>query len=112
MKHNLTKRQKFIAAAAVPTTYGGGVSRQEVKDTKLLARGHYWDEGEDYDQYCAYSPTGRRKYFTYNWFSWGTKKQKARWKQRAKQAARFWAEGRYELARIVIDTSYEYRHSR
>jgi hypothetical protein len=110
MKPELTKRQKFIAAAAVPT-YGGFASRQEVRETKLLARGHYWDEGEDYTQYCAYSPTGRREYFAYDWFSWGTNKQKARWKQRAKQAAKLWAQGKYECARIVHDASYEYMNN-
>lgn len=102
----LTKRQKFIAAATMPT-YGGFATRKEVKEAKELARGHYWDEGEDYSQLCAYSLSGRREYFEYEWFSWGTKKQKIRWKKEARKAAKLWTQNKYKEAKDICNMSYE-----
>jgi hypothetical protein len=102
----LTKRQKFIAAATVPT-YGGLASREEVRQIKLLARGHYWDEGEDFLQFCAFSPSGKRQYFEYEWYSWGTTKQKKRWKTEAAKAARLWARGKCKEALELDRDCYE-----
>jgi hypothetical protein len=89
----LTKRQKYIAAAADPT-YGGFATKTEVRQSKFIARGHYWNEKE-FEQFCSYSPTGIRAYFGYSWFSWATPKQKLRDIKEARSASRLWAKGKY-----------------
>jgi len=99
----LSSRQKFIAAASNPT-YKGFASREEVKEAKMLARGHYWDERE-FEQFCAYSPSGKREFFEYVWFSWGTKAQHKRWKNEARLVARLWTKGRYGECQRMVDLS-------
>lgn len=87
----MTERQKYIAAAINPT-YNGFATKKEVKDAKLLARGHYWNEVEFY-QFCAYSPTGRREFFGYLFYSWTTPDKMKEWKREARKAAKLWALG-------------------
>lgn len=101
----LTKRQKFIASAADPT-YDGFSTKEEVKHIKLLSRGHYWDMGEDFLQFCSYSPDGIRRYFEYDYYSWSIPTQKKRWKQEIKLAAKLWAEGNKKLSKQVEKESY------
>lgn len=107
----LTKRQKFIAAAGKPT-YGGFATKEEVRQVKLWARGHYWDEGEDFEQFCSYSPTGRRYYFAYSMFSWGTKKQFVRWKKEAREAAKMWAAGKYKESMNIYHQLFKNRYNK
>jgi hypothetical protein len=110
----MNKRQKFIASCANPY-YGGFATKEEVKKAKLLARGKYWIEDlqfgcpqneEDHNCFFAFSPTGRRYYFEFDWFSWGTKKQKARWKNEARRACRHWCKGEYKKALQIYNDSY------
>lgn len=113
MKWN--NRAKLIASAGNPL-YNDFASRAEVKEAKLLARGHYWEntwaqDGErDFTEFVAFSPSGMRYYFEFNWFSWGTKRQRIRWKKEARAAARLWARGRIEQARDLAYSSYERSH--
>jgi hypothetical protein len=110
----MNKRQKFIASCCNPY-YDGFATKTEVKKAKLLARGKFWLEDlqfgcpadeEDHDTFCAYSSSGKRYYFCFDWFSWGTKKQKARWKREAQQAARLWCKGKYKEALYIYNQSY------
>lgn len=100
----MNKRQRYIASCALPSYC---FSKQEIKEAKLLARGKYWLEDlqfgcpaseEDHDTFCAYSPTGKKYYFCFDWFSWSTKKQQDRWKKEARVAARLWCKGKYKEA--------------
>lgn len=111
----MSKRQKFIASCCNPY-YVGFASKEEVIKAKLLARGKYWLEDlqygcpadeEDHDTFCAYSLTGKRYFFTFDWFSWGTTKQKVRWKKEARQAASLWCKGQYKKAIQIYNDSYE-----
>lgn len=111
----MSKRQKFIASCCQPL-YGGLSTRAEVKKVKLMARGKYWVEDlqfgcpaseEEHDTFCAYSPTGKRYFFHFDWSSAGTKKQKVKWKNEARQAARLWCKGKYKDALRVYDNSYK-----
>ena len=99
----LTKRQKFLAAAKYPTN-GGYSTKEEVRAAKSIARGHYWKQ-PNIEQYCAYSPTGRRAYFWHSWFSWATPKAKHREIKEARTSARLWAQGRYK--EIISFANYE-----
>jgi len=128
MRVRLTRKQKFIASCCNPL-YGGLSTRKEVKKIKLLARGHYWDEADvgNYEyheglnrhwwseadpRYCSFSPTGKRRHFECDYFSWGTKRQKARWKKEGKLAARLWAQGKVKQSEAVEHESWVLRDKR
>lgn len=111
MKKRMSKRQRFIASCARPL-FGGFSTREEVKQVKLMARGKYWVEdlnfgsspdSEDHDTFCAYSPTGRRVFFHFEWYSGASKKQRVKWKKSARQASRLWCKGLYKEAIKVYD---------
>ena len=110
----MSKREKFIASCCNPY-YGGLASREEVKQAKFLARGKYWVEDlqfgcsakdEDHDTFCAYSPSGKRYFFHFDWFSPATNKQKIRWKKEARAAAIHWCSGHYKQALQIYANSY------
>jgi hypothetical protein len=101
----LSEKQKFICSCMVPTA-DGFATRAEVKAAKLLARGHYWDEPE-WTNFVAYSPTGKRMFFQYDWYSWATPKLHQEWKRIARKCARLWAHGKYKEAIDLDAKSYE-----
>jgi len=89
----LNKRQKFIASCCNPY-YNKFATKVEVKAAKKLARGHYWYDA-DYEEYASFSPTGMKKFFTINIYSWAPWNRKKKWKELARKAAREWAKGDY-----------------
>lgn len=109
-KQKMNKKQRYIAACVNPY-YNRFASKSEVKEAKLLARGKYWLEDsqfgcsgeEDYDTFCAYSPTGKRYYFCFDWYYPATKKQQDRWKKEVRQAARLWSKGKCKEALQLYD---------
>ena len=101
---SFTKRQKIMASHLVPT-YGGLSTRKEVKATKLLVRGHYWYD-EDYEEYVAFSPTGKRYFFEVNMFSPAPKGLRLHWKKLGCKAAKLWAKGKYKEAIEINDKIY------
>lgn len=68
--------------------------------------GHYWIDKE-YEEYVAYSPTGKREYFEYNISFNDTKTIKMKQKQLARKAAYYWAHGDYKKSKIFDRMSYE-----
>lgn len=105
----LTKRQKFIASCMVPT-YGGFAGAKEIKAAKLEARGKYWID-PDYQEYVAYSPTGRREFFVYEFSSLGHWQTKKKWRAMARKAASLWAKGKYKEALQCDETNWnQYRN--
>jgi hypothetical protein len=60
-KHKLTKRQKLLATAIRPT-YGGYSTWDEVRASKLHARGSYWHD-QNLCRWVAFSPGGRRIFY-------------------------------------------------
>lgn len=110
MNKKLTKRQKFIASCMVPT-YGGFSNVIEIKETKLQAWGKYWID-TDYQEYVAYSPSGRRQFFTYEFSSsehWKTKKKR---RALARKAANLWAKGKYKEARKCDEMNWDQYRNR
>lgn len=91
----MNKRQKAIATNRHPLCREKDfASREEVKSVKLLARRHQWHES-DSNQFVAYSPSGRRRFFRYHPYD----NELA--KKLAQKAARLWAKGQYKRAKEV-----------
>jgi hypothetical protein len=120
-KKRITLRDKRIASLARPT-YGEYATKEEVKKVKAKVRGHFWhddDMAKGWDpQYVSYSPSGHRRYYEYNLYSWMTKESFAIYKMLSKKAARLWALGKkkqseqaerdmwnIEEVRVVMDAS-------
>jgi len=110
----MNKKQRFIASCSNPY-FNNFASKKEVKLAKKLARGKYWIEylqfgrpksEEDFENFCAYSPSGKRYFFCFNWFSGANNKQRLRWKKEARKAARLWCKGKYKEALKIHYDSY------
>lgn len=95
MKKKLTDRQKNLAGDQNPT-YGGYSTWPEVKKAKIAARGRYWHR-EDFAEFCAFTPDGKREYFGYD----------DEWINEVKKCARLWSLGKkkeaYELYESYFD---------
>lgn len=100
-KFRLTNREKFIVAATYPTC-GGYATREEVRAAYKKARGHCFTDDE-FEMICAVSPTGRREYFVYNWYSWALPKKQRQWWLYAMRCGRLWAQGKYKKAKELFD---------
>lgn len=103
----MTKREQYIAAVVgnKDLEYTGGFiyeTNQEIKDIKDKAKGKYWFVGDWADRFCAYSPSGKRKYFEYFMFDWQTKEQTLMYKRIAKKAAKLWAQGNEAESRRLL----------
>lgn len=84
MAIRFTDRQKLIISCVNPY-YRGLSTREEVKQLRQRARGHYWHDAEMFE-YFAMSPKGRREYFPYDWIN-----GKPEGKQEALAQAKAWA---------------------
>ena len=100
-KVRLTKREKFIVAATDPT-YEEFATQKEVDRAYKKARGHCFTDAE-FEVICAISPTGRREFFEYIWYSWATPQKMQHWWRYTMRCARLWAQGKYKEARELFD---------
>ena len=95
MKKKLTDRQKRLASDQYPT-YGGQATWPEVKRAKIAARGRYW-HWNDFEQFVAYTPDGKREYFVYD----------DEWKNEVKKCARLWSLGKKKEAIELYDSYWD-----
>jgi hypothetical protein len=102
----LNKRQKHIASCVNPR-YGGFSKTPEIQQVKKLARGHYWIE-PDFEEYCSFSPDGKRKFFTYSFCNPAKPSLAKRWKNTARKCARLWAAGKKEQAEELDEANWNH----
>lgn len=103
----MTKKQRFIADCCNPY-YGKFATKKEVKQAKLLARGKYWivylnfgtnQSSEDFNMFCAYSKTGKRRYFEFDWYlPKHSKNFKKKIKSKMRKVCRLWCNCKYKEA--------------
>jgi len=104
----MSKKFKLIASALNPK-FNGFANSKEIKEAKKIARGKFW-KLTDFEQFCAYSLSGRRYFFEYEWFSWGTKIQKNRWMRESRRVCRLWCKNKYKDAMKIYNSSYKNCH--
>jgi len=104
MTFKLTDRQKLIASCIKPLA-GGFSTRAEVKKIKLKARSHYWID-RDWNEFCSFSPDGKRAWFPYSIASPVIPSQEKAWLNLARKAAYYWAKGKKEKANNLFDEIY------
>lgn len=109
MKSKFSKRQKLIFTATNPsvegfTEDGINTSLQEIKRLDQKCRGSYFNMkpvlGEE--EYFACSPSGKKKFFDYNFAFPSDHKRFMIWKNTAKQAAKLWSLGKCKEA-VALD---------
>ena len=91
----LTNRQKNLASDQYPT-YGGYATWPEVKKAKEAARGKYWHRF-DFEDFVAFSPDGKRKYYVYD----------DDWIKEVKKCARLWSLGKRKEAEELYESYWE-----
>lgn len=101
----MTSKQKLIASCLNPY-YDNYATKKEVKIAKRLACGRFWYDTENYE-YCAFSPGGKRYFFTHSSMGISENDPKLRpseslanklWRQQSKECAKLWANGKCKEA--------------